>query len=268
MKKITFGSVRRFLKGKGFALALLLSVGAVGIATYVAYDQAISKIITPASYPTVTERVAETVADDPNDFAPVQNDQTGVPKQTESPEIVNKPAETTAPDAADAAVTVTNEQNAQDENPAGQTADADEANSFFGKPAKVMPVTGEVTVPFSNGELIKSQTLGVWKTHDGADIAAAAGTPVLAVTDGTVADVYTDALWGVCVMIDHGDGLTSYYFNLDVNLPVAKDQQVKSGDAIGAVGQTAEIEIAEPAHLHFAMKQDGVWIDPIQFVNG
>jgi murein DD-endopeptidase MepM/ murein hydrolase activator NlpD len=268
MKKITFGWVRKTLKGKGFALALLLSVGAVGIATYVAYDQAISKIITPTAFPTVTERVAETAAnepDSPEDYSPVQNDQTGIPKQTQTPEIVNRPAETAAPAATEAAVTVAAEKEAD---PAALNPDADEANSFFSKPAKTLPVSGEITVPFSNGELVKSQTLGVWKTHDGADIAAAAGTPVVAVTDGTVTDVYTDALWGVCVMIDHGEGLTSYYFNLDVNVPVVKDQQVKSGDAIGAVGQTAEIEIAEPSHLHFAVKQDGVWIDPIQFVNG
>ena len=36
----------------------------------------------------------------------------------------------------------------------------------------VMPVNGEILEPFSNGELVKSETLGYWKTHDGVDIKA------------------------------------------------------------------------------------------------
>ena len=42
----------------------------------------------------------------------------------------------------------------------------------------VMPVNGEIINPFSNGELVKSETLGVWKTHDGVDIKADNGTQV------------------------------------------------------------------------------------------
>ena len=75
----------------------------------------------------------------------------------------------------------------------------------------VMPVNGEVIKPFSNGELVKSETLGVWKTHDGVDIKGDTGTQVKAMNHGTVTKVWEDALWGNCVTIDHGDGIESHY---------------------------------------------------------
>lgn len=48
----------------------------------------------------------------------------------------------------------------------------------------VMPVNGEILEPFSNGELVKSETLGYWKTHDGVDIKADLGEPVKAMNQG------------------------------------------------------------------------------------
>ena len=46
----------------------------------------------------------------------------------------------------------------------------------------VMPVNGEILESFSNGELVKSETLGYWKTHDGVDIKADLGEPVIEIT--------------------------------------------------------------------------------------
>ena len=43
-----------------------------------------------------------------------------------------------------------------------------------------------MTNPYSQGELVKSKTLGEWRTHDGIDLAAADGTPVVSIADGLV----------------------------------------------------------------------------------
>lgn len=131
-----------------------------------------------------------------------------------------------------------------------------------------MPVPGErITQPFSNGDLVKSQTLGVWKTHDGVDIAAALGTEVKSMTGGTVTEVGQDPMWGYFITIDHGKGITGYYYNLAQAMAVKKGDKVDAGDVIGAVGDSAEGEIAEEAHLHFALKQNDEWIDPIEYIN-
>ncbi len=93
----------------------------------------------------------------------------------------------------------------------------------------VMPVNGDILEPFSGGELVKSETLNVWKTHDGVDISAEAGTPVKAMNKGEVTQVEKDALWGYTVIIDHGSGVMGYYYNLSSAV------SVKEGDK-GAVG--------------------------------
>lgn len=127
----------------------------------------------------------------------------------------------------------------------------------------ILPVEGAVTNPYSNGELVKSRTLGEWRTHDGVDLAAADGTPVLAAADGTVQDVRLDSRWGYLVEVAHGD-VTAYYCGLAESIPVAKGQQVKQGDTLGQVGNTSVMEASEEPHLHLGMKQDGSWIDPAE----
>jgi len=237
MKKVKFGDIRRALRGKGFIMALGLSVAAVGVSTYIAYNQAVSRIgELPGS---------ETEFGFNGDSA-VNRPQQGVPEDNNPP-----------PDP-DPAPPVEN-----NDDPA-----AEETNNPHGnRPPVIMPVEGQIGEPFSNGELVKSKTLGVWKTHDGVDITAPLGTEVRAMTNGVINEVYNDALWGVCITIDHGDGLIGCYFGLDKNVRVSVGQEVSSGDVIGAVGNTAEIEIAEEPHLHFAVKKNGEWIDPMGLMN-
>lgn len=131
----------------------------------------------------------------------------------------------------------------------------------------VMPVNGEILQPFSNGELVKSETLGVWKTHDGVDIKADLGEQVKAMNKGKVTKIWEDALWGNCMTIDHGNGVIGHYYNLSKEMTVSEGDQVNAGEVIGAVGDTAQAEVAELSHLHFGLKKNGEWIDPIEFID-
>ena len=83
---------------------------------------------------------------------------------------------------------------------------------------------------------------------------------------GTVTEIKDDPLWGCCVTIDHGSGITGYYCSLSKALNVTEGDRVNAGQVIGAVGDTAECEAAELSHLHFALKRDNAWIDPIAFI--
>lgn len=241
MKKVKFGKVKRALRGKGFIFALALSVGAVGTATYLAYNQAITKIGGDgAGYEFEIGYGTE------DEGAAVANPQEGIAMDDEvlaEPVLPIKGAAETTTEAAE------------------------NANSFIHPAAPVIvPVEGQILNPFSHGELVKSKTLGVWKTHDGIDIGAPLGTEVKAMTNGTVSEIFTDPLWGICIAIDHGDGVIGCYFGLDKSVAVVVGQEVSCGDVIGAVGDTAEIEIAEESHIHFAIKKNGEWVDPEAFI--
>ena len=140
-----------------------------------------------------------------------------------------------------------------------------ELETIFYEQAFYMPVKGDIIKEFSGGELTKSES-GVWRTHDGIDIKADIGTPVKAMTQGTVTEVYTDSLWGNCVVIDHGDGISGYYFGLDPQINVTVGDKVSAGEVIGLVGNTADIESDMVPHMHFALKYGNEWIDPVSFI--
>ena len=213
--------------GKGFAAALVLSICAVGISAYAAYSGAISKLGGEEAQ----------IADDNvflygEDTRDVSADKLDVPKETEQ-----------------------------------TTESADEAGIVFSNP-KTCPIAGaEVINPYSGGELVKSETLGVWKTHDGADYAAEVGTAVASMMKGTVKEVNSDPLWGICVVIDHGDEVIGHYCGLDANVCVKAGQQVAMGEIIGQVGNTADIECKLAPHLHFAVTQNGAYTDPVKFID-
>lgn len=127
----------------------------------------------------------------------------------------------------------------------------------------IMPLKGDILNPYSGDKVIKSKTLDEWVMHTGIDIKANVSTPVKAISSGKVVDIRNDDMWGACVVIEHPNGMESHYYNLKTAVNVKKNQNIKLGDVIGSVGETAEIEQADGSHLHFAMKNKGEWIDPM-----
>lgn len=234
MKKARFTNG---VHGKGFAAALALSICAVGLSTYAAYSGAKNSIGSKNDEPYednvfIFTEPAETV----------NAEQFGIPK----PAGTEETEETTAEPIP---------------------VSADEAGLIF-KPAKTTPIAdAKVINEYSGGELVKSETLGVWKTHDGADIAAPVGTAVSSMMKGVVSEVKNDPLWGVCVIIDHGDNVTGHYCGLAENVAVKAGQEVSMGEIIGQVGTTADAECKLEPHLHFGVTVGGAWTDPIKFVN-
>jgi murein DD-endopeptidase MepM/ murein hydrolase activator NlpD len=115
-------------------------------------------------------------------------------------------------------------------------------SSLFG--TRVHPVTGQVRV------------------HQGTDLAAAEGTPVVAAFSGRVEIAGWLGGYGLIVVISHGDTLETRYAHLSEVL-VKTGQEVKQGTVIGLVGSTG---LATGPHLHFEiwqkMKDGLVAIDP------
>ena len=129
---------------------------------------------------------------------------------------------------------------------------------------KVPPLAEfSVLTPFSNGELVRSETTGTWQTHNGVDLSCQEGCDVFAIDTGIISEVANDALWGYTVTIDHNNGIVSRYCGLDGALEVQEGDTVQSGQKIGVVGKTPDIESALEPHLHVEVQKNGVYIDPI-----
>lgn len=128
------------------------------------------------------------------------------------------------------------------------------------------PLEGDLLSSFSQEKLTYSQTMGDWRTHEGLDIAAEVGTPVYATQDGSVSAVYEDDFLGTVVVIAHSGDLATRYANLDQETSVAVGDSVSAGQTIGQVGHTALLETAEPDHLHFEVYENGNAVDPLDYL--
>ncbi|MFR8775404.1 MAG: peptidoglycan DD-metalloendopeptidase family protein, partial [Eggerthellaceae bacterium] len=183
---------------------------------------------------------------------PANAEQSGVERDDAA---ASRPSVTTAPQAAEA------------QSP--ETAEAEEVNKPVKSEARnIMPVDGEVSHPFSSGELVKSETLGVWKTHDGCDILCPLGTDVKSMSAGTVTEIREDPLWGVMVVVEQDNGLTVEYCGLAKELSVKTGQEIQEGAVIGKTSDTCQAEIVQQPHLHLGVKQGGKWIDPMSVITG
>ena len=127
-------------------------------------------------------------------------------------------------------------------------------------PVYVRPVSGAVITPFSGDELLFQPTMGDWRVHSGTDFAAEAGETVLALTDGTVQEVFEDGLYGTCVTLSHDADLVTTYRGL-TDVRVVAGQAVSAGEALGAVAETIDAEAALGTHLHVEAVRAGTAID-------
>ena len=132
-------------------------------------------------------------------------------------------------------------------------------------PVFVRPVAGAVITPFSGDELLFQPTFGDWRVHSGTDFAAEAGENVLALTDGTVQDVFEDGLYGSCVTLSHDADLTSTYRGL-TDVRVSAGQAVTAGETLGAVAETIDAEAALDTHLHVEAARAGTPVDVLELL--
>ncbi|WP_026464570.1 peptidoglycan DD-metalloendopeptidase family protein [Adhaeribacter aquaticus] len=104
------------------------------------------------------------------------------------------------------------------------------------------------------------------RKHEGVDIFAAKGTPVLASTDGIVSRVGESGLGGKVVWLsDIKLSQSLYYAHLDKQL-VSAGQRVKAGDTLGLVGNTGNARFTVP-HLHFGIYSfNRGAVDPYPFI--
>ena len=212
--------------GQGYYIALILCAAAIGITGYVYYRNA-----------NVTQEVS---LQETTDEIPAL-----VPQTEDVPVIATQPPAGTMAPAATEQTTAPTER----------------------KPMKTMsPVAGESIFGYSMEALSYNQTTRDWRVHNGVDLAAEAGAEVCAAADGEVYTVYEDDAMGCTVVIRHDGGYTTRYSSLAQELTVKAGDEVKAGQVIGYVGDTALVETTLGTHVHFGVTCQGEPMDPAEFL--
>jgi hypothetical protein len=115
----------------------------------------------------------------------------------------------------------------------------------------IWPTEGRVSGVFGSQRILNGEPRA---PHYGLDVAAPEGTPIKAPAGGIVRLAEKDFYFeGGLVFLDHGHGLVSYLMHMS-RVDVKPGQEVKQGDAIGAVGKTGRVTAA---HLHWGI----FWLD-------
>ena len=119
-----------------------------------------------------------------------------------------------------------------------------------------VPLEVEPSGRYGDQRVYNGKTEGV---HYGLDLPSPTGTPVPAGAGGQVVLARDCYMSGKTVLLDHGAGIFSASFHLS-RIDVAVGQQVDQGQVIGRVGSTGR---STGPHLHWGIKVDGLWVDPL-----
>lgn len=233
-----------FMLGKGFYIVLFLCVATIGISGYYLIQ-------------TVTSDMGNTAQAGGGASVTVPDQSVQKPVVPKAPAVQDKPSKT-EPEKQTEPV------QKDDPEPVKQT-ESEQAQETVSD-VFTWPVKGAVLRDYSVETLSLDPTMGDWRTHAGMDIAAAEGVQVLAISAGTVTQVYDDDLMGTTVVVDHGGGLQSWYSNLAKETAVAEGDTVEIGSTLGTVGGTAIAEVGVEPHVHLETVLNGASVDPKEYL--
>ena len=127
-------------------------------------------------------------------------------------------------------------------------------------PLWINPIEGIITSP---GGLRYNPITRRREFHDGIDIAAPIGTPIVAPREGTVLATGNSTSFGRYLRMAHPDGYVSFMAHLH-SVTVSVGDVVRQGDKVAYSGNTGR---STGPHLHFSLFRDGQFVDPINYVD-
>jgi len=136
----------------------------------------------------------------------------------------------------------------------------EDKRSLYASTPSTWPVRGWITSPFG---VRTSPFSGIPTFHEGVDIAAQTGTPVMATADGVVVKAGFSTGYGNMVEISHGYGIRTV-FGHNSRLNVKAGQRIKRGEVISYVGDTGS---STGPHLHYEVRQNGLPVNPMKYMN-
>ena len=173
---------KSFWKGKGFYLALTLVIAGAATASFLAINSMMDKL---GADPAPQIQGEEDIPWQEEQHTPVEEKQEDVPVAPTSPSSSSKPQSTVS--------------SAPSSSPASSAPAAPASSQPVQTPSFASPRAGAALQAFSGDELVFNDTMKDWRTHNGMDLAGAAGDAVTAPTGAVVARAYEDPQWGgVC----------------------------------------------------------------------
>ncbi len=152
---------------------------------------------------------------------------------------------------------------------AKRAAQSNKGNASAGEPSSYSVSANGLRWPLNVAGRISSRfgartspTEGASSNHQGLDIAAPEGTPIVAAGDGTVVTATYSSSAGNYIMLYHGNSLYTVYMHAQ-RLAVSEGATVKAGDVIAYVGSTG---VSTGPHLHFGISINGVYVNPENYV--
>ena len=130
----------------------------------------------------------------------------------------------------------------------------------FASVPSIMPTAGWLTSQFSRSRV--HPLLHVSRPHEGIDVSAPMGAPIVAPASGLVTKVGRENGYGNVLEIDHGNGIVTRYAHCS-RIDVRQGQRVTRGQAIAAVGSTG---LSTGPHLHYELHINGKVVDPLTYV--
>jgi len=103
---------------------------------------------------------------------------------------------------------------------------------------------------------------GTVRMHEGVDIAAPAGSPIIASADGVVKKIQNTKDFGIVIEISHSEGIETFYAHCQ-NPAVRQGQLIKRGDVIAYVGMSGK---TTGPHLHYEIRIDGIPVNPLDYI--
>jgi murein DD-endopeptidase MepM/ murein hydrolase activator NlpD len=123
-----------------------------------------------------------------------------------------------------------------------------------------MPTTGWLSSQFSQSRF--HPILHESRPHEGIDLSAPMGAPIIAPASGRVITVSNEPGYGNTFQIDHGNGIVTRFAHCS-RIVVHVGQQVTRGQLIATVGNTG---LATGPHLHYEVHVNGKPVDPLKYV--
>lgn len=130
----------------------------------------------------------------------------------------------------------------------------------------VPPVNGQILAAYCEDELVWSEDLLQWQTHPAVDIGAVPGEAVVAIADGKITEVYSDALFGNTIVIEHENIGIVRYASLNTLQLAAPGQTVRQGEVISSAGNCPAESSLGP-HVHIECISEGEYVDPSSIIS-
>jgi murein DD-endopeptidase MepM/ murein hydrolase activator NlpD len=188
--------------------------------------------------------------------------------QLAEPQVTAKPAgSATAPETAPGAETDGRDAGLAQEASTPAPAEAQPGTTGPAAPASLSrlrwPIEGRVARGYGYGFVSAYQD---YRFHSGIDLAAAAGTPVVAAADGEVKETAYDAEHRWQVVLSHGAGWETVYLELDRLADLTPGEEVRAGSVLGYLGAPGTGADTPVPHLHFEVHRRGEARDPLEFL--